>query len=76
MLYPLLGVRKCWLSNFNRCCVINSPLTNNFRWVKEVNVLDNGKWLENIKKHQIIFTRKRFARDKTQSTQGLSIPFY
>ena len=27
------------------------------------------------KKQQIIFMRRRFARDKTQSTQGLTIPF-
>ena len=27
------------------------------------------------KKHQIIFVRRRFARDKTQSTQGLTTPF-
>ena len=37
-----------------------------------VNIRDNRKCLKNIKKHQIILLRKKFARDKTQSVQGWS----
>ena len=52
MHYPLHGVRKCWfsmLSNFNQYCVIDSPLRNNFYYVKEVNDRHNRKCLQNIK---------------------------
>ena len=31
--------------------------------------------LSRYKKNQIIFVRRRFARDKTQSMQGLTTPF-
>ena len=78
MFYPWHGVRTYWLSmlsNFNQRCIIDSPLTNNFHYVKEVTVWDNRKCIQNIKKHLIIFVRKRFARGKTQSTQGLPTLF-
>ena len=52
ILYSWLGVRKCWLSilsNFKQCCVIDSPLANNFHSVKEMNVRDKRKCLQDIK---------------------------
>ena len=74
MLYPWLGVRKYWLSmlsSLNQRCVIDNSLTSfprSKRWMLEIT--------ENVyKKHQIIFVRKKFARDKTQSMQWLSTPF-
>ena len=63
VLYPWSGVRKCWfsmLSNFKKCCLIDSPLTNKFHCVKEVNGQDNRMCLQDIKTSNI-----RFARDKT-----------
>ena len=52
MFYLWPGVRKFWLSminNFKQCCVIDSLLTKNFHWVKEVNVRDSRKCLQDIK---------------------------
>ena len=46
------------------------PLAQRGEWSKIT-----GNVYKNIKKHQIIFVRRRFARDKTQSTQELSTPF-
>ena len=37
------------LSSFNQCFVIDSSLTSNFYKVKEVNIRDNRKCLQNIK---------------------------
>ena len=37
------------LRNFQQCCVIDSQLTNNFHLVKEVNVSDNWKYLQDVK---------------------------
>ena len=36
--------------HFKQCCVIDSLLTNNFHQVKEVNVRDNRKCLQDIEK--------------------------
>ena len=59
---------------FETMLCIDSPLTNNFHWAKEVNVCENIKCLQD-KNRQIIFVNRRFARDKTQSMQGLSTRF-
>ena len=40
-----------------------------------MNVRDNRKCLQNIKKTSKYFRKKRIARAKSQSTQGLSTPF-
>ena len=64
MFYAWPGVRKCWLSmlsTFN-CFVIYSPLIKNFRWVKEVNVLDNIKCLQNIKNNKLFLREKVCSR--------------
>ena len=77
MLYPWPRIRKCWLNmviHFEQCCVIDSLLANNFHQIKEVNVRDNRKCFQD-KKNQIIFVRRRFAWDKTQSTHRLTTPF-
>ena len=37
------------LNNFTQCCVIDSPLTNTFHSVKELNVRDGRKCLQEIK---------------------------
>ena len=41
------------LNNFKQCCVIDSPLRNTFHSVKEVNLQDNRKYMQDIKNIQL-----------------------
>ena len=76
MLYSWPGVRKCWLSmlsNVNKCCVIDSPLTNNFLLVKEVIVQYHRKCLRNIKSIKLFSREEGLLKIRPNQHRGTRV---
>ena len=55
------------LEIFKQCCVIGSPLTNNFH---EVNVQDNRKCLQNIQNIKLFSWEEGFLEIKPSRRKG------
>ena len=55
------------LSSLNKCCVIDSSLINKFHQVKELNVRDDKKCLQNIKNIKLFKKKKKRLLEITLS---------
>ena len=60
------------LSTFN-CFLIYNPLIKNFRWVKEMNVLDNIKCLQNIKNNKLFLREEGLLKERPNKTESCQL---
>ena len=60
------------LSTFN-CFLIYSPLIKNFRWVKEMNVLDNIKCLQNIKNNKLFLREEGLLKERPNKPESCQL---